>query len=885
MESEPSAAREHCVICQALLPPLFRDATLPFKDGEKRNGDPSLGFLWRAIRNPPTVHVRLPCSHAVHAACTASLSECGAGACPVCGGRPAIFNRLSSGEDNSASSTGRRSRRNSKGAKSKAEREMLLDFRESCRVYVQVKERVRRGEMPSWFSVQPAALRLELDEAIKSLIKLARENDGGDENTTTSENSVGDDGVVAGGIGASFTLRALFWKGANDDRSPASDTKNRRLEHTHMQSKLYTRHNDEAMDERSVVAYARLLLGGAVERGEGFGDHWPLHRDLRRAAFLYWLASPVLPRAAYELGRMMDQGLLVDSLPFMLSTSSSSSPSSSKQKYRKAGAKKNESESTLFMSEERCRDLTLNIVVNLFEDATRRGCQQASYMLGHMYETGRVPTTNACCSNMPSDSSTKIKINGGNFDKDQDKPKRVFETKDEEENSLALSDGDEEQRHKFAAQYWSAAVSAGLPEAVLQLANCYANDRFPCSFHRSVGSLPSSNQARLSRAIALFAIAAYKGFAAAQFNLGNMLEFGIGCDAAYPLNAFQWYELAAFQGLPDAQFRCGLFYEDGYGDRGRGGGGVAAVQAIPMSNPPESMTLSSSSGTNRSDESAALKAKTNMATETPKKAQVAFYPHRAVELLTRLANLGGLASSVSIPGAGKWYALAAGQGHAAAMHNLARLLLLLLPPGYCCSNEDASNEYMGWHDGEKPQLHLDKYIQDGVHQNAFWMAEDLLSSAVFRGHPGSECALRNLRKRNLLHTSTNDAFSVPLENEAIQRESFAQLNKVSTGTGSRSLNIATQTKHPTKNKRLEAVMKAAKKSFSSRSYNLGATLAAVGNLEEAIIQKNFDSVKLSGRNDNDDWIPVSPPVHQKNAKKANNGRKKGAGKKKKKGGK
>ena len=90
----------------------------------------------------------------------------------------------------------------------------------------------------------------------------------------------------------------------------------------------------------------------------------------------------------------------------------------------------------------------------------------------------------------------------------------------------------------------------GDPEALNALANAYAN-----------GQGVAQN---IPEAIRLYQLAADRGLAPAQFNLGMMHELGRGVKADLA-NAFKFYLKAAEQGFAPAQFNVGNMYASGLG--------------------------------------------------------------------------------------------------------------------------------------------------------------------------------------------------------------------------------------------------------------------------------------------------------------------------------
>ena len=248
--------RAHCVICQGLLPPQ------PNSSNKDSSGDAAaeLSYLRQAILHPPAVHVELPCGHSAHAACTASLAEAGAGACPVCGGAAVIYG-TSRRRPTSVSSSSSSSRL------SKSDEEAVRAFRECCCVYVKVQQRVRRGELASWAPTHhPAPLRMEYNAALATLRELAQEgNAAEDEEEHEGEEDDGEDGSsgdAEGGRRDRYELQTLLSLGGGGWRGRRG---------LGSEKEAVGRAVTEAVDEASVAALAQLLLGGILERGEGAG--------------------------------------------------------------------------------------------------------------------------------------------------------------------------------------------------------------------------------------------------------------------------------------------------------------------------------------------------------------------------------------------------------------------------------------------------------------------------------------------------------------------------------------------------------------------------------------------------------------------------------------
>jgi TPR repeat protein len=76
--------------------------------------------------------------------------------------------------------------------------------------------------------------------------------------------------------------------------------------------------------------------------------------------------------------------------------------------------------------------------------------------------------------------------------------------------------------------------------------------------------LSAHNVKNYSEAMRLFKLAAAKGHAAAQNNIGSMYENGVGV-VQDPAEAVKWYRMAATQGNVSAQYNLGLMYTFGRG--------------------------------------------------------------------------------------------------------------------------------------------------------------------------------------------------------------------------------------------------------------------------------------------------------------------------------
>lgn len=72
------------------------------------------------------------------------------------------------------------------------------------------------------------------------------------------------------------------------------------------------------------------------------------------------------------------------------------------------------------------------------------------------------------------------------------------------------------------------------------------------------------HQGDYAKALRLFRIAAAKGDAEAQFNVGKMYQDARGVNRNYA-EALHWYRLAVAQNNSDAQYRLGFMYESGSG--------------------------------------------------------------------------------------------------------------------------------------------------------------------------------------------------------------------------------------------------------------------------------------------------------------------------------
>jgi len=146
--------------------------------------------------------------------------------------------------------------------------------------------------------------------------------------------------------------------------------------------------------------------------------------------------------------------------------------------------------------------------------------------------------------------------------------------------SLAEREADPAARTKRAYQ--------GEPEALNALANAYANghglpqsyddairlyqlaaDRGLASAQFNLGLLSELGRGvspDVAIAFKFYLKAAKNGFAPAQFNVGNMLANGIGTGQDL-FEAMLWFRQAAERGLPEAQYNVGLAYEQGRGVR------------------------------------------------------------------------------------------------------------------------------------------------------------------------------------------------------------------------------------------------------------------------------------------------------------------------------
>ena len=126
----------------------------------------------------------------------------------------------------------------------------------------------------------------------------------------------------------------------------------------------------------------------------------------------------------------------------------------------------------------------------------------------------------------------------------------------------------------YAQHDWPTAVKEYLPLA----SSGNAEAQFRVGFSYCQGRSPNYTEAAR-----WFRLAAQKGHANAQFNLGQLYNLGQGL-ARDPAEAVSWFTKAAEQGFGDAQLQLGLAYEEGNGI-GRDPKEAARLYRLAATNP------------------------------------------------------------------------------------------------------------------------------------------------------------------------------------------------------------------------------------------------------------------------------------------------------------